>query len=177
MDFEVAVASDYYKIGAYVVNGRFTAKNASLASVDQIFGNEDHCISSDRTGETIATWPSLGVRGVFATLGGYANAKGQQDLHGNGCKYRSEVQPDSLILTDPRWRTNLGLRVGDPVAHMYALYPAAAFHSGPTSVQGGWWLHTVRLPYAAGVDSGDLIATVTDQHITALTVIIGAEGE
>jgi hypothetical protein len=170
----VAVGHNSFTIGPYIPASQFLAKNASLAGADAVFGTADHCRPA-RDGWT-AAWPSLGVSGAFLTLGAFADASGHAIDHGSGCRYKSQVQPDSLTVSDRRWHTNRNLFVGDSVRRLYRLYATATFHSGPRSQLSGWWLQTRPLGFGTGEQTAAIVAEVGDGRVRALTVSIDAEG-
>jgi hypothetical protein len=74
------LADGAYQIGPYVLRGRFNASNLSLADAERAFGKGDHCRMS--VGGVSVSWPSLGVRGLFTTLGGFVGKTGKPDFHG-----------------------------------------------------------------------------------------------
>ena len=68
----------------------------------------------------------------------------------------------STTVTDRRWRTSKGLRVGDPAGKLRRLYPRAAPQG-----RGEWWL-LVR-PFA-GVELPGLAAHVRKGRVISLTL-------
>jgi hypothetical protein len=169
------LADGAYQIGPYVVRGRFRASNLSLAGAERAFGTEDRCRMS--VGGVSVSWPLLGVRGLFTTLGGFVRKTGKPDFHGNGCEYRSQVQPDSLTVFASRWKTARGLRIGDPVSTLYRLYPNATFHSAVVGDPSGWWLQSGSIVPGTPSVQGELVAHVVRQHIASLRIDIDGEGE
>jgi hypothetical protein len=169
------LADGAYQIGPYVLRGRFKASNLSLAGAERAFGKEDRCRLS--VGGVLVSWPLLGVRGLFTTLGGFVGKTGKPDFHGNGCEYRSQVQPDSLIVFTSRWKTARGLRIGDPVSTLYRLYPNATFHSTVVGDPSGWWLQSGSIVPGMPSVQGELVAHVVSQHVASLRIDIDGEGE
>jgi hypothetical protein len=161
------------EVGPYLLRGPYV-RNATLAGAQAALGGGDTC--AIQGGDAKASWRRLGVYGLFTTLGGFSLPNGKPDYHGNGCKYRAQVQPDSMTATSSAWHTDRGLHVGDDVGKMYRLYPNATFHTGFGSEPSGWWLQTAQI--IPGVPPlGALIAYVKDGTISGLRVRIAAEGE
>ncbi len=124
---------------------------------------------------THVSWPSLGVEGLFATLGAYADSHGQpiEDSGGRdlGCTYRSQIQVDTLIATGPHWHTGKELKIGDAEARIRQLYPGATLHDD------GWWLHSVEQPWSQGTPTGDLVAAIRNGKVSSFTLTIDGEGD
>ena len=68
----------------------------------------------------------------------------------------------STTATDRRWRTSLGLRIGDPAAKLRRLYPKAQYQG-----KGEWWL-TLR-PFA-GIELPGLAARVRNGRVASFTL-------
>ena len=68
------------------------------------------------------------------------------------------------------WRTNRGLRVGDPVARVRRLYPRARLHrSDPDRTMVGYWLVTRhRCAEVGGGAYPSLLGSIAGGRITAL---------
>jgi hypothetical protein len=67
------------------------------------------------------------------------------------------------------WRTGLGLRVGDSVGRVKALYPKAKLHA-----PGGWWLVARKSCKETGAQPyPGLLARVRNGRVTALVVSAG----
>jgi len=65
-----------------------------------------------------ATWSSIGLTIQFIAT------------QGSVCQGASAAQLQTLTATGSRWRTSKGLAVGDPLAKLERLYPAAIAHAG-----------------------------------------------
>jgi hypothetical protein len=142
----------------------------SLADVETALGRNDHCSGENNT--ATVTWPARGIKGEFTTLGAFADPSGHPvTTPASGCQYRDQIQVDRLTATAQHWHTRKGLKIGDSLARLRQLYPDATEHDD------GWWLHTVRLPWGSSEESGDLLATVSNGRVTALTVVLTAEGD
>jgi hypothetical protein len=74
--------------------------------------------------DCVLRWPKLGLRLQFLSLG-----------RGASCRHGALVV--ATVTHRSRWRTALGLRIGDPAARIARLYPHATRH-GPSAV----WLST-----------------------------------
>jgi hypothetical protein len=168
-----ADANSSYRVGPYRVENvlRFGPHSPTkLADVEARLGHDNRC-SGQGTDVTV-TWPARGVTGQFTTLGGIVDSKGRPITQlDSACRYRDQVYVDRLAATAPHWHTPKGLKIGDSLARLRQLYPGATEHPE------GWWLHTVRLPFGDPTDSGDLLATVQNDRVTALTVVLTAEGD
>jgi len=68
----------------------------------------------------------------------------------------------STTVTDGRWRTSVGLRIGDPAAKLRRLYPKANYRG-----RSDWWL--ILRPFA-GVDLPGLSAKLRSGRVISLTV-------
>jgi hypothetical protein len=90
----------------------------------------------------------------------------------NSCRPQYGYFRDALI-TDKRWRTSKGLRIGHPSRYVLRYYPAAR----PSSSRPLWWSLVLRnvpyfdRPYAA------LSAKVVDGLVVAFEVYYQAGGE
>jgi hypothetical protein len=77
----------------------------------------------------------------------------------------------ATITNRPRWRTGAGLRVGDPVTRVRALYRAAVLHTG---LQSGWWLVPRRSCQETGGHAyPGLRARIRHGRVSALIVTAG----
>lgn len=96
------------------------------------------------------TWPSRGIT-MDTVFPGAANPCGPEGNH------------LSTTVTDPRWETDAGLKVGDPQARIYELYPDA----GKPSSDGIVEIFTRDF---SGLPLPSLTATVVKGRVTALTL-------
>lgn len=108
-----------------------------------------------------ATWPDLGIVADLATLGVLPP--------GSDACTATTIQLDRLTLRDRRWRTLLGLRVGDTVAKLKRLYPRALPHG--TSL----WIVPANSP--AFGPRALFGATIVRGRIRSFFFDIRAEGE
>lgn len=120
-------------------------------------------------------WPSLGITGNFTTLGGFPPGVPQ-----NGCLSPKWVQPDHYILVG-RWKTPLGLKIGDTVARLMELYPSAqrhGFRAGAGARGTGYWLTRRATPWnGPNAYFGRLIAMTRAGRVSGFYVSLQAEGE
>jgi len=110
-------------------------------------------------GECRAVWRSLGLTLTFADLSGSAP-----------CTRGAAV---IAVATAVKWHTLKGLRVGQPVARLRALYPTAIFHRG--APYQGWWL----IPRRTCAEGGrqpypGLLARTAHRRVAAFVVTVAA---
>jgi hypothetical protein len=95
-------------------------------------------------------WPAAGLFVSFLEFSGDPCASG-------GAVY--------AVATGRRWHTDRGLRIGDTVARLRALYPRAKAH------RDGWWLITRRAcAEVGGQRFPGLKARTGRRHVTAFVV-------
>ncbi len=95
---------------------------ATLAAATAAFGPPTSCRALPR-GKSRLSWRDLGVKAQFI---GAPSA--------SACADPGRVYLQILTVDTDAWRTSQGLAVGDPLARLERLYPAAAPHPG------GFWL-------------------------------------
>lgn len=113
----------------------------------------------------VVDWTApLGLRGNFVNLG--ARRPGQTTCSPTVGKLQSaEVRGRAL-------QTQNGLRVGDTLARLRRLHPAARRHGSQ------WWLATAPNPFGRpGARMSIVRANVKDGRVSALVLWIGAAGE
>jgi hypothetical protein len=124
---------------AGIVVGRSTASAATAR-----FGA---ALVERRGNDCVPRWPGLGLRLEFLSLGyGPACTKG--------------VLIDARV-TSRRFRTERGLRVGDPAARIRALYPKA---------RGSWLVVRHACAEVGGAAYGSLVARVARGRVTRLAL-------
>jgi hypothetical protein len=103
-------------------------------------------------------WRALGVRMTFLDFAQHACTRG--------------ALVGATITSRARWRTALGLRVGDTEARLRALYPRAVRHREPPS---GYWLVPRRsCKETGGAPYAGLLARVGgDRRVSTLVVTAG----
>jgi hypothetical protein len=110
------------------------------------------------------TWRRLGVRMGFYNLGGL-NPCGRRTGHFS-----------NAVLHGLRWRTRIGLRIGDPVRRLRALYPNAQYRRDGNGGRG-WWLVVRESPFGNGGTYPGLLARSRDGRVTAFVVRYPAGGD
>ncbi|MCW2951357.1 MAG: hypothetical protein JWQ48_527 [Conexibacter sp.] len=108
--------------------------------------------------ECAARWFRHGLRIVFADYSGLT-----------ACTTGGWVQEASM--TGARWRTAEGLRIGERVEDLQAVYPDAERHGSV------WWLIRAFTPIGESGWYGALIAVVRDGRVTGFQAPVGAGGE
>jgi len=110
----------------FVLGGYKASQSASMRSAVAFFGAPSREI--DRSGGgCVSVWSSLGVTITFENIyDPAASCASQRGL------------PNVARMRGRRWRTERGLRVGDPIAKLRRRYPTATFHGGE------WWLITTH---------------------------------
>jgi hypothetical protein len=105
--------------------------------------------------ECIASWRGIGLTLAFLELSG-----------GDPCRAGSLVR--ATITSRAHWRTAKGLRVGDPVARLRALYPGARSRRS-IAQWTGYWLVTRRACELGGFEPyPGLLARVRHGRVSAL---------
>jgi hypothetical protein len=139
----------------YLVRGG----NSRLSDAIKAFGAPS-CRIVTRTRLT-ATWVARGVRVD-------ARAKRALPRRTSGCSAPASLHVSEIRLTDQRWTTSLGLRVGDPVARLLARYPKAAYVRGrPGSSSGEYYLVWQRKRCVAGCTAEERRRGIKVPRLTA----------
>jgi hypothetical protein len=131
---------------------------AKLARARSVFGRPT---STRRIGrdECRAVWRRIALTLAFVDLSG-----------GNPCRVGALLVATA---TSSRWRTDRGLRVGDPVSRIRALYPGARHFA--TAPYAGWWLITRHTCPTTGSQAyPGLRARISAHHVSALVVTVAA---
>lgn len=95
-------------------------------------------------------WPTLGVSMETYYTGGTTDPCGPEGRHA------------STTVTDRRWRTAVGLKMGDTLKKLRQLYPRAQ-----RDEPGVWWLKTRSF---AGFPFPGLEARIKNGHVVSFTV-------
>ena len=99
------------------------------------------------------TWPAAGLTVGFLSFEGAPCTKGVAI---------------TITLRGTTWRTARGLRIGDPLARVHDLFPAATRHAD------GWWLVTRRACAEVGGQAfGGLRATTRAGRVRTLVITAG----
>lgn len=155
------------QVGDFVVWRDPTYRGAIAA-----FGPASFCrlIRGDPTW-AMAAWLSLGLHIELRTYGSPPAGE-------TGCTAPDSIRVAAVTLTDRRWRTTRGLRIGDRAARLKRLYPAARVHS-PRSR----WIVTTVSRCAIGVCPRKyvvvprLIGRLTGGRVSAFVLPVGAQGD
>jgi molybdopterin converting factor small subunit len=118
------------------------------------------------------------VRLRLATLGGLPPGK-------NGCNAPRLIHIDYAYITGTRWRTTRGLRVGDTVEDLHALYPNAIFQRrriGNWPAPAYWILHVRERCFIGICESRyqtvpRLTTEIRGGRVVAFFFPVGAQGE
>ncbi|MDQ3670621.1 MAG: hypothetical protein M3377_10150 [Actinomycetota bacterium] len=144
-----------HKIGPYAVR-----KDGSLRGVIAAYGDPSSVRRHARYREICdVLWRPIGLRITFYNLGG-----------GNPCA-GATGRFGEATMTSTRWRTSIGLRVGDSLARLRALY------RGERPRGAWWWLVTRRSPYGEGGSYPGLAAKVRGGRVVAFAVRYPAGGD
>lgn len=113
-------------------------------------------LRTDQSNSCLASWPRIGLTIRFFTF--------DSDPCGTG------VALAVTITSHSAWRTAVGLRVGDGVARLRALYPQARLHTRLTGGWDGYWLVTRNACKQPGWAYPALLARVQHARVSALVV-------
>jgi hypothetical protein len=115
---------------------------------------------ADRSGGCRQSWPGLGLVLLYLDL--YA---------ARPCT--TGRLAGATVTNRPRWRTAVGLRVGDTTSRLRALYPRATRHTG-YAAWNGYWLVTRHVCQEVGGSAYPaLLARVRGGRVSALVVDLG----
>ena len=141
-----------YRIGAFAVK-----RDGSLRGMIRAFGEPS---GMRRRGEVChLAWRAIGLRATFYNLGGQ-----------NPCA-RAYGRFGTATMTGPAWRTSVGLRIGDPLRRLRALFPRATRHGR------WWWLVTRRARFGLPGHYPGLAAKVVRTRVAAFEIRYQAGGE
>ena len=112
--WRVEAGNTFLRAGEYTIRGR----NTRLADAIKAYGKPT-CRTLSRT-HVVVTWPSRGIRIDNRAVRALPRGK-------TGCAAPTLVQVREIRLTDRRWTTSLGLRVGASAAELRRRYPKALF--------------------------------------------------
>jgi len=156
-------------VGGYRIYGGSVLPNYRGA-IDR-FGTPQSCVlASFAPGQkpapnhSRARWTALGLSAEFITYGTIPDG-------GDACSKPQGVQLSILTVTDSRWHTTLGLKVGDTLARLQQLYPAALPHNN------AFWIVTRRNRVGSASIVPVFSATVAQGRVTSLSFAIGAQGD
>lgn len=119
-DWKVQAGKSFQRAGEYTLRLRNTRFQDAIAA----WGEPGSCRVVGSSNHAIATWPDRGIRVELWTYGGMPDGE-------NGCISPDLIYVSEIRLTDRRWTTAFGLRVGDPTTKLRRLYPRAQYQYGP----------------------------------------------
>jgi hypothetical protein len=147
----VLAGGDVHVIQGDTSAGGIRVGRSTPVNVKQLFGAPSFSRASGQT--CVQRWAGLGLRVEFFTFETRPCARG-----------------GALIVTvtnRAKWRTALGLRVGDAAARVRALYPRARLRGAGTD--RGYWLVTRQICAEVGGGSyPGLLARIRNGHVSAL---------
>ena len=149
----VAVAAGALVVAGDRTVGGLPVGSGTVAQATARFGTPS-AESSEGGGVTCrVTWKRLGLAASFL------------DFSDHACRDGGLV---TATMTSRRWRTSKGLRVGDPVSRLRAIYPQARRHTD------GFWLVARRSCAETGSNPyPGLLARVGAGQVRALVVTAG----
>jgi hypothetical protein len=151
-----AASAPFLIVGDKVVGG--VRMTSTMAQAQAILGAPTKIRIVSRA-ECRAVWRPLGLTMSFVDLSSRAPCK------------RGGVLVATA--TAARWHTRKGLRIGQPVARLRALYPGAAFHRG--APYQGWWLVPRRTCAEVGSQPyPGLLARTAHHRVAAFVLTVAA---
>lgn len=175
-DWKVQAGMTFKRAGEYTVRLR----NTYLQDAIDAYGEPSGCRVVDSNDHVIATWAS---RGIWIEAWTYGAMPADED----GCVSPDLIRVSQIRLTDKRWITSLGLRVGDPTTKLRRLYPKSPY----VDAKRAWgrnqyylvWRHGpcigVCTPYEEryGVEKPQLMAQVKTGRVVAFWLPVFGQGE
>jgi hypothetical protein len=176
-DWKVQAGKSFQRAGEYSTS---LGRNTYLQDAIEAFGPASGCRVVGKDNHVVATWAS---RGIWIDAGTYAVMPAGE----NGCMSPDLIHVSQIRLTDKRWVTSLGLRVGDPTTKLRRLYPKSPY----VAASQGWgrnqyylvWQHgpcigvCTRFEARYGVDYGRLMAQVKNGRVAAFWLPVFGQGE
>jgi hypothetical protein len=162
---------DSARLGAYRVRD-----DPTMRGIVRAFGRPSACRLTSKI-SSVATWDRVGLRASFATFGGISPGR-------TACTDQ-RIWISWIRASGARWRTGLGLEIGNPVARLRRLYPLARFQRRPIGVwpAPSYWLVHYRERCVIGVcprpyhQVPKLIAAVRDGVVRSFFLPVGAQGD
>jgi hypothetical protein len=169
----IQAAAGFQRVGAFWVSDNPTFRGAIDA-----YGGPTSChILNSNPANVVANWAVLGLRINLVTFGGLPSGA-------TGCTAPDSIQVSTIRITGKQWFTSLKLRVGSPVAALKRSYPRAIPTKGVPGWYGaGYWLVTRRAACLGDcgktttVTAPVLVAETLGSRVTALILVMGAQGE
>jgi hypothetical protein len=143
--YVIRAGASSIQVGPYSVLKR--ALRGTYAQATAAFGRATSCRLAPGK-KSRATWSTLGLAMQFIVA------------HGSLCSASTGMLVQTLTATGPHWKTSDGLAVGDSLAKLERLYPAATPHPG------GYWLAKLD----RGADHALLAAVVRGRRVAEFTL-------
>ena len=144
--------------------GPFDAiQHPTLAGAIQAFGPPSKCEHSEPPGTDLADWNGLGLRLEFVAP--------ESSTPCNSSRTQAVTEGGQARLSG-RWRTPIGLAVGDSVARLRKLYPQATLrrYEGGGGTITGWWVVTRAYRDPDRHRFPGLLARTERGHVTGFVV-------
>lgn len=176
-DWKVQAGKSFQRAGEYSTS---LGRKTYLQDAIEAFGPASGCRVAGTARHVVATWAS---RGIWIDAWTY----GVMPAGENGCTSPDLIHVSQIRLTDKRWVTSLGLRVGDPTTKLRRLYPKSPYV--PASQAWGRnhyylvWQHgpcigvCTPLEERSGVNYARLMAQVKNGRVVAFWLPIFGQGE
>ncbi len=172
----VRAGENFQRAGEYTIRLR----NQRLENAIAAYGEPSSCRTRGSSNHVVATWAD---RGIWIDAWTY----GEMPEGENGCTSPDLIFVSEIRLTDRRWTTSLGLRVGDRTTKLRRRYPKAVYHDRRAgAARSEYWLVTRHgpcigrcTPYEQryGVDYPVLTAQVRNGRVLAFWVPVFGQGE
>ena len=156
----IAAAPTYVVGGASKIGDYAVKRDGSLRGLIAAFGQPTTLRRDARYRLAChASWRPIGLRVSLYNLGGANPCSPEGGRFGQA------------VMTGGRWRTSIGLRIGDPVRRLRTLYRGERRHGA------WWWLVVRRSPFGAGGTYPGLAAKVVRGRVSAFAVSYPAGGD
>jgi hypothetical protein len=171
----VQAGKTFQRAGEYTIR-----RNTRLQDAIKAYGEPSTCRVVGSQNHAVVRWPDRGIWIDAWTYGLLPEGE-------TGCTSPDLIYVSEIRLTDPRWMTSLGLRVGDKTTKLRRLYPRAVYSDRRTGHRRSeYWLVTAHGPCIGvctrferrhGVDYPRLSAQVRGGRVIALWVPVFGQGE
>lgn len=170
---QIVATATVLRIGVWQVEP-YRGHASSYADAISAFGRPDTCVRGNGAIQGIARWGKIGVTLYAATLGYAGPGK-------TACNDPRDWQVDHVVVSGKNFATTRGLRVGDSVSRLHALYPDSKWHSGWNE---GVWLISREVRCVIGdcsstptVTQPRLVARIANGRISSFLLPVGSQGE
>ena len=175
-DWKVQAGKSFQRGGEYTVRGR----NTYLQDAINAYGQPSNCRVVGSNNHVMANWSSRGIWIDAWTNGPMPNDE-------DGCMSPDLIHVSQIRLTDKRWVTSLGLRVGDATTKLRRLYPRSPYVAANQAWgQNHYYLVGTHGPCIGvctayeervGVDYPRLMAQVKSGRVIAFWMPVFGQGE